>query len=465
MQSKIDTRNNLLITIYINQINKQIDSKLIQYIDLYLRINVQNQTFPALYKLLSIQKSINDDDLMTFQYLKSMIFQKADEQEQKKSRDYLNLDQILRIDELFVKYKNNVLQTSLTIERFWTEISKTDYIVMNLIALGNTIVEQYLQTKQIFESIIENQNDNEEAVVIHVKFLEKIMNFELESQYYSNLLNNIRQKLSIKKQSHYLQNQEQQAIILVSCLPTQTNKILYVNKTFYKTLGYNQAKDIQDRPLSAVIPREYADSHDKILDRFLNRIQFQSNFEKSQRRVWMLKKDLTILAGQIDTVLRISQKEDLVIQGIFNSSNEIITPNFTFNLKEAQILLCDEQGIIMNSSRSFIDKFIDTDFFSFDDARIFVHDVIIELSKFTDIELKEGVQAQMINKISCSQYKTKNMSENYLDIFLQQNIYNLPNKMIIKEYIILVQSDFQTNNKKRMTKKIFMDEEEKQIQK
>lgn len=65
--------------------------------------------------------------------------------------------------------------------------------------IGVKIVEDYLETKQAFDFMILGKPDFEEAVVIHVKFLERVMNFEVEAGIFQNLLSNIRQKLQISK--------------------------------------------------------------------------------------------------------------------------------------------------------------------------------------------------------------------------------------------------------------------------
>jgi hypothetical protein len=74
-----------------------------------------------------------------------------------------------------------------------------------------------------------------------------------------------------------------------------------------------------------------------------------------------------------------------------------VTPNFTFNINEAYVLLCDDLGIINNSTSNFIEKFIGNNFFSFEDARIFIHDVIPDLLIYSETELSEGILVKMLS--------------------------------------------------------------------
>lgn len=105
--------------------------------------------------------------------------------------------------------------------------------------MGERIVDNYMQVKDIFDQIIAQKPDFKEVVSYHIQFNSNVMNFEMEAQSYQNMLKNIQQKIAITRRSQYLSAKQRQGLILVSGNPNKKNKILLVNETLCDMIGYN----------------------------------------------------------------------------------------------------------------------------------------------------------------------------------------------------------------------------------
>ena len=70
---------------------------------------------------------------------------KAVEKEYKK--DIFDIDLAIDVDQRFQKYTKLVYETTMIVDRFWVKLSEKDYLVLDLINLGASIVDNYLKTK------------------------------------------------------------------------------------------------------------------------------------------------------------------------------------------------------------------------------------------------------------------------------------------------------------------------------
>jgi hypothetical protein len=70
----------------------------------------------------------------------------------------------MEVDMLFQDYKRLVFETALHAENFWINLAKKDYLITEVLNIGDLIVDNYLQVKDLYERIISRKPDYKEAV-------------------------------------------------------------------------------------------------------------------------------------------------------------------------------------------------------------------------------------------------------------------------------------------------------------
>ena len=109
------------------------------------------------------------------------ILQKIKDGEKEYKKEIFDIDKAIDVDKKFTEYKSLVYNTTLIVDRFWIELSKKDYSIIDTIKIGNNIVDEYLKIKNLLDAITIAKPDFKEAIQIHMSFNSNVMNFELEA--------------------------------------------------------------------------------------------------------------------------------------------------------------------------------------------------------------------------------------------------------------------------------------------
>lgn len=74
----------------------------------------------------------------------------------------------MRIEKNFSHFKKLVYETSILVERFWLDLRKTDFAIIEIMGIGKTIVDNYLILKSIYEMVITVNPEHREIVVMSI---------------------------------------------------------------------------------------------------------------------------------------------------------------------------------------------------------------------------------------------------------------------------------------------------------
>lgn len=74
----------------------------------------------------------------------------------------------MRIEKNFSHFKKLVYETSILVERFWLDLRKTDFAIIEVMEIGKTIVDNYLILKSIYEMVITVNPEHREIVVMSI---------------------------------------------------------------------------------------------------------------------------------------------------------------------------------------------------------------------------------------------------------------------------------------------------------
>eukprot|EP00347_Sterkiella_histriomuscorum_P010000 403339067 len=454
--SKVEQRNKDIIETLFFQFSRTFENALpLKLLEIFVLCCDTNQIYKAMHLLMIYREQIQKCDNLSYYYLKAIILQKAQQihmKHKQKIPNYIDIDSLLEVQASFQTYKQSVIETAMTVEQFWRIIAQQNYQFEQLQIIGNQLVDRYRQTKHEFEKITKTLPDFEDALVVHQKYLDLVLNFEVETANLNNQLINLRQKKLIQYQSSQNNLLDKYAVIISKVRINQPTQILYINNAFTKLTGY-KPQELQDESIQNLIPNDLrfntSSNQDSylgldILNSYQNQRR-QSEFESAyqNKRAWLLKKDQSIVAGQIELQMRISNSHDLIIQGIFNPDILVENSSYTYNLKDDYLLITNECGMIISACSKFNQRFIDEDNFSYSDARIFMQDIIYQFNDYCPDDLLSGVKADIKSCISSSEYKTQFEADGYISIILIQNNHWIGKNRLVKEFIIIQRFDTQ----------------------
>jgi len=221
------------------------------------------------------------------------------------------------------------------------------------------------------------------------------MNFELEAQNAMNLLKNMNQKMKITRQNQYSISKESLGLMLISGNPETLGVIMHCNKNLTDFLGFRAAQ-LNSRTLNFLIPPQIAQIHDRILERYLS--NDHNRFHSTTlKRVWMKKADGSIIPVKLQIQTAVSSQKGIILVAFVNPFEEIVTSNLTTKPENAHILLADEFDYVFAASGTFKKKFMKNQTFSFEDLKLQLSSMFININTFSEEELKNGVRTQFVS--------------------------------------------------------------------
>ncbi|CDW85117.1 pas domain s-box family protein [Stylonychia lemnae] len=433
-QDRNTQRNLILLKLLLSKSKLGSLNKTTRYLEIYINLVIFNKLYSSYYKLLKLKsKNQSSEEKFNYFYLKNLAQIMIKDHERAIRKDMFDIDKSINLEREFQEYKKVVQDTTILVERFWRTLTKSDYEIGTLLHLGQKIVDSYLQTKKLYDSIYVMKPDFKEVVQLHMNFNIDVMNFEIEGMNLQNIIKNLQQKMMITRQSIYIKNQEQVGIVLVSGSQQKRNKVVLVNEVICQYTGIPQ-QTIIGKNINYLMPKVVAQYHDQILQKFLTE-NHGRHLSSVLPRVWIKKENQCIIPCRIDIQTCVSDQHGLIIVGFVTFNIEIQTENMNCKSNEAFVVITDEEGYAENVCDNFMDRFLSKDQFAIDDSKINIREIIQINPSTTKKQLKQGVKLQMLSELSDHKLKDPSSKAKDLQAMVLMNEYRLPNKVRFREYV------------------------------
>ncbi len=250
-----------------------------------------------------------------------------------------NISNVIQYDKLSLKFKNIIFNSIEKKRQLWNLVENDDIIIEELYENGKNFFNSSNEVKNIWEKLnkISNENVSIELTKLYCDYLLKILDDRIESEF---ILDKISYNNNIKfsKYNDEIQKNKYKSdtgvIMIEGNVAINIGKIIYINQSLIKILGYQNKNELLGNNISMIIPCDIGRYHDDIINNY-----FKSG--KSE----ILKKTLNILA------MKSKEKYLLPIYILFTfmpgMKNKLQGVGLIrLRNKKEEMIICSETGMI-----------------------------------------------------------------------------------------------------------------------
>ena len=344
---------NLLSGVVENSLKKFSKSPRLRLLLGYLQHEKLKNKFKCLFELMqaSEMKPNYQEEFAIFRYC-LIIEDEMAEADMRANNEMGSMDvnQMVQFQNLFVVFLETIDRAVRLHLDFWRELTEEGPDILKLESLGSSITKIVEDSRKQFDQMNELNSNHQRCLEIYGRFLKEVVNDEISGQRILERSDKVQRQANQRQAADDLSKLDENsdtAIVTISGNYRKIGMITNSNSQITQLLGYNKV-DIIGEKIETIMPKIFADSHDRLLFKYLDSPNSQLNIE---RTVYPINAKGYIVPSMLTAKILPNLENGIQIVGFLRKF-----PGFD-SKKDRIILYSIETGIIYGVTKACYENF------------------------------------------------------------------------------------------------------------